>query len=229
MDRHPRHSTNLPLVQGSTSRVDFPNPSADNNSPASGPSMDAVLGPVPSHLEVESAIASLQGFMTQMSQLKQQRASSNGHTRVEEAFQLLQSDPAIQKLVAALATDKAVWDAVKKNEMVHRLRDHRPEAAVESFRLRSCEKEAAATELEEAQHLVRWIMDIASRITDLIHKWQCLMHVLTHPLGKGSYDGGTPHSADQLLTDQRIGSPLLLAVVTLLIVVVARAQGAHCW
>ncbi|CAI0404724.1 unnamed protein product [Linum tenue] len=129
MDRHPRHSTNLPLVQGSTSRVDFPNPSADHNSPASGPSMDAVLGPVPSQIEVESAIASLQGFMSQMSQLKQQRASSNGHTRVEEAFQLLQSDPAIQKLVAALATDKAVWDAVKKNEMVHRLRDHRPEAA----------------------------------------------------------------------------------------------------
>ncbi|KAH9323559.1 hypothetical protein KI387_018198 [Taxus chinensis] len=42
----------------------------------------------------------------------------SGHSNVFEAFNLLQSNPSIQGIVASLASDKAVWDAMLKNEKV---------------------------------------------------------------------------------------------------------------
>ncbi|XP_062226355.1 uncharacterized protein LOC133924710 [Phragmites australis] len=40
------------------------------------------------------------------------------HRNVLDAFQLLQEDSSVQKMVMALSTDKAVWDAVMNNEVV---------------------------------------------------------------------------------------------------------------
>ncbi|CAN0921810.1 hypothetical protein LINGRAHAP2_LOCUS32787 [Linum grandiflorum] len=188
------------------------------NHPSSSSSVDSILlGPVPSQAEVESAIASLQTFMHQIP-----KKPSNGYTRVGDAFRLLQSDPAIQKLVAALATDKAVWDAVKKNEMVQKKLQH--PIPGESFKLHGCSKQGETCDSnQQANQLLAWIIDIASRITELIQKWQSLVHVVLHPLDR-------PPSSEQPLMDQSqtVGPPLLLAVVTLLIVVIARAQRLPC-
>jgi len=46
-----------------------------------------------------------------------------GSDRVYDAFHLLQTEPCIQRMVASLSTDKAVWDAVLKNEVVQELRE----------------------------------------------------------------------------------------------------------
>ncbi|EMS53732.1 hypothetical protein TRIUR3_24555 [Triticum urartu] len=40
------------------------------------------------------------------------------HQNVLDAFQLLKEDASVQKMVMALSTDKAVWDAVMNNEVV---------------------------------------------------------------------------------------------------------------
>lgn len=45
-----------------------------------------------------------------------------GHNNVREAFHLLQNDPTVQRMVISLASDKAVWDALLKNEKVHEFR-----------------------------------------------------------------------------------------------------------
>jgi len=45
-----------------------------------------------------------------------------GHDSVCEAFNLLQSNPAVQEMVISLASDKAVWEALLKNEKVAEFR-----------------------------------------------------------------------------------------------------------
>lgn len=45
-----------------------------------------------------------------------------GHDNVREAFHLLQNDPTVQRMVMSVASDKAVWDALLKNEKVHEFR-----------------------------------------------------------------------------------------------------------
>lgn len=46
----------------------------------------------------------------------------SGYSNALEAFNLLQNNPAIQGMVASLALDKAVWDAMMKNEKVQEFR-----------------------------------------------------------------------------------------------------------
>lgn len=45
-----------------------------------------------------------------------------GHNNVREAFHLLRDNPAVQRMVMSVASDKAVWDALLKNEKVHEFR-----------------------------------------------------------------------------------------------------------
>jgi len=45
-----------------------------------------------------------------------------GHNNVREAFHLLKNNPAVQRMVMSVASDKAVWDALLKNEKVHEFR-----------------------------------------------------------------------------------------------------------
>ncbi|WVZ74344.1 hypothetical protein U9M48_022540 [Paspalum notatum var. saurae] len=47
---------------------------------------------------------------------------SREHRNVFDAFRLLQKDPAVQRMVMSLSSDKAVWDAVMNNEAVQDFR-----------------------------------------------------------------------------------------------------------
>jgi len=47
----------------------------------------------------------------------------DGHNNVREAFDMLQSNPAVQGMVISLASDKAMWDALLKNEKVIEFRE----------------------------------------------------------------------------------------------------------
>ncbi|XP_048138469.1 uncharacterized protein LOC115743322 isoform X2 [Rhodamnia argentea] len=46
-----------------------------------------------------------------------------GPERVYDAFHMLQTEPAVQRMVISLSSDKAVWDAVLDNEVVKELRE----------------------------------------------------------------------------------------------------------
>ncbi|KAL8096021.1 hypothetical protein AgCh_037110 [Apium graveolens] len=46
-----------------------------------------------------------------------------GSDRVWNALHLLQTEPAVQRMVVSLSSDKAVWDAVMNNDVVRELRD----------------------------------------------------------------------------------------------------------
>ncbi|CAK7347824.1 unnamed protein product [Dovyalis caffra] len=191
---------------------------------------NVVLGPVPSRLEVERAIASLQNFMSEVSssgvelnQLQQMLLDccgvrtllSHGYGRVRDAFTLLQSDPSIKRLVISLASDKAVWDAVKNNEAVRKLQESCCPAE-------DCRKESCEGEPDIASRVLRWIMDITkAKVNELTDKFTLLMNEVFQPIEKEK-----PREETRDKVDDKVRSSLLLSIVILLVVVVARTLGA---
>ncbi|XP_011033104.1 PREDICTED: uncharacterized protein LOC105131696 isoform X2 [Populus euphratica] len=180
-----------------------------------------VLGAVPSQVEVESAIASLQNCLGEVSSSGQllldccgvRTLLSLGYGRVRDAFSLLQTDPSIKRLVISLASDKAVWDAVMSNEAVRKL---------QGSCYSDCRKESCEEESDIAACVLRWIMDITkAKIIELLDKFTLLMNEVFQPIEKEKPREETNHNLDD-----KVRSSLLLSIVILLIVVVARTHGA---
>ncbi|KAK9706563.1 hypothetical protein RND81_07G135100 [Saponaria officinalis] len=75
-------------------------------------------------LQRGSSVGSDMDWIEPSMQLYDQRlAQSYGWEKVYGAFHLLQTEPSVQKMVVSLSSDKAVWDAVLKNETVREIRD----------------------------------------------------------------------------------------------------------
>ncbi|PON61196.1 hypothetical protein PanWU01x14_147860 [Parasponia andersonii] len=189
---------------------------------ASGSFPQSVFGPVPSQSEVQMAISLLHNFMQALSS----RGSdskwlvemfdggvprillSYGLRRLYNAFQLLQTDTCVKRLVVSLSSDKALWDAIMNNELVRKLGEPLCSAETERQQIRSKEPEVVAT-------ILKWIWDMTkAKVMELIGKFLSLMNEMDNP--------GEEKSEDQL--EDKVRSSLLLSVVILLIVVVARAN-----
>ncbi|KAH9323533.1 hypothetical protein KI387_018172 [Taxus chinensis] len=72
--------------------------------------------------EVKSYENSVARVETKLDQDNDKVVQKSGRSNVLDAFHLLQSNPAIQGMVIALASDEAVWDAILKNEQVKEFR-----------------------------------------------------------------------------------------------------------
>ncbi|XP_059430353.1 uncharacterized protein LOC132163974 [Corylus avellana] len=194
----------------------------------SGSLYNLVFGHVPSQLEVENAINALLNFLvgesSSGSSLKclQQKLDcvdprlllSQGYRTVCDAFRLLQTDPSIKRLVFALATDKAVWDAVMKNELVQTLRQS---LYTVDYKRPQCSDE----EPDLAASILRWILDVTkAKVLDLIEKFLSLVNELLQPP-----KGKKPTNIKKEETEEKVKASLLLSILILFIVVVARAQG----
>ncbi|KAH9323535.1 hypothetical protein KI387_018174 [Taxus chinensis] len=59
---------------------------------------------------------------TELYQDSDKVVQKSGHSNVLDAFHLLQSNPTIQGMVVSLASDKAIWDAMLRNEKVQEFR-----------------------------------------------------------------------------------------------------------
>ncbi|XP_023887278.2 uncharacterized protein LOC111999384 isoform X2 [Quercus suber] len=105
---------------------------------ATGSLYNLVFGQVPSQLEIENSIHALQNFMlgksSSASELKwlEQKLDcfdprlllSQGYRRLCDAFQMLQTDPTVKRLVVSLASDKAVWDAILRKSQFESFNGH---------------------------------------------------------------------------------------------------------
>ncbi|EOX96375.1 hypothetical protein SCA6_015349 [Theobroma cacao] len=198
------------------------------NKTATGSFNNFVLGPVPSKPEVEDAVAALQNFIHRVSsstpQMKwlqplldscdSRRWQSQGLGRAYDAFSLLLKEPSVKRLVVALSSDKALWDAIRKNELVRKLCEL-PHPAVENGR--ACN---STVEADLGKVILQWILDMTkAKITELVMKFQSLLNEVFQTRGSEKPDEET---RDQL--DETIRSSLLLSIVILLIVIVARVQ-----
>ncbi|XP_004306975.1 PREDICTED: uncharacterized protein LOC101311511 isoform X2 [Fragaria vesca subsp. vesca] len=181
----------------------------------------SVFGSVPSQFEVQTAIASLLNFIlggnSPQSELQwlqklvdscvTRKLLSYGHRKVYDAFQLLQADPSVQRLVLSLSSDKALWDAITNNELVKKLQEP-----------------PADSEPDLAACIIGWIMEMTkAKVLELVEKFQSLVYDVFLPR---ETKGGNLEVENKNEFEEKVRSSLLLSIVTILIVVVARLQRA---
>ncbi|POO02955.1 hypothetical protein TorRG33x02_010160 [Trema orientale] len=144
----------------------------------------------------------------------------HGSERVYDAFQLLRTEPLVQKMVKSLSSDEAVWNAVLNNEVVRELRESF--SAAEDNGLKSPEDESPE-DSNEATNIVKWIFDstrgkllaVFEKITKLVND------VFQSPESeKTTASGGTD------LFKEKLRTSFMLSIMVLLVVVVARAHKA---
>ncbi|KAM2695606.1 hypothetical protein EV1_040088 [Malus domestica] len=191
----------------------------------------SVFGPVPSRFEVENAILALLSFLqgiTSSSQSELQwlqpildscvtrKLLSYGHRKVYDAFQSLQTDPSVKRMVFSLSSDRALWDAVTNNELVKKLRQPPSSGLL---------PQSSNQEPEFAKRVIRWIMDITrAKVMELIEQFQSLVTDIFLPPETLQEKNPTANDKDQF--EEKVRSSLLLTVVILLIVVVTRFRRA---
>ncbi|XP_061996907.1 uncharacterized protein LOC133714710 isoform X2 [Rosa rugosa] len=180
----------------------------------------SVFGSVPSQFEVQSAIAALLNFMLGVNSSESdlqwlqklldscvtRKLLSYGHRKLYDAFQLLQADPSVQRLVLSLSSDKALWDAITNNELVKKL------------------QEPPGSEPDLVACIIEWIMEMTkAKVMELVEKFQSLVNDVFLPR---QTKGENPEVKNKNEFEEKLRSSLLLSIVTLLIVVVARLQRA---
>ncbi|XP_050153143.1 uncharacterized protein LOC126627675 [Malus sylvestris] len=199
----------------------------------------SVFGPVPSRFEVENAILALLSFLqgiTSSSQSELQwlqpildscvtrKLLSYGHRKVYDAFQSLQTDPSVKRMVLSLSSDRALWDAVTNNELVKKLRQP-PSSDLSVSGNEGLLPQSSNQEPEFAKRVIRWIMDITrAKVMELIEQFQSLVTDIFLPPETLQEKNPTANDKDQF--EEKVRSSLLLTVVILLIVVVTRLRRA---
>ncbi|KAH9314289.1 hypothetical protein KI387_022916 [Taxus chinensis] len=97
-----------------------------------------------------------------------------GHNNVFDAFQLLQNSPAVQGMVVSLASDKAIWDAVLKNEQVVEFRKSLQKGGSNMQEITEGSDDASAAEktnlfAQTMENVKLKVTEYMEKITELIH------------------------------------------------------------
>ncbi|KAJ4775162.1 Cation/H(+) antiporter 11 [Rhynchospora pubera] len=149
------------------------------------------------------------GNSTRSSGLRLSASTSNGLDKIRNSLDLLNWNPSIQKVVISLSTDKAVWDAIMKNEAVQELHKYLIQAGRN-------EPLAFVGQDDFLPGILRWIIDTSkTKIVELINQLSDLIGALFRSRG--------PDEATEIVNDV-IKSAFMLTVMVLIVVVVSRLQ-----
>ncbi|OAY78003.1 hypothetical protein ACMD2_23385 [Ananas comosus] len=139
---------------------------------------------------------------------------SQGLDRIRNSFRLMQVNPSVQRMVVSLSTDKAVWDAVMKNEAVQQLKQHFLAAGGNEVRIFD-------EDADIITNILKWILEnTKAKIWELIDK---IIH-LVNELFFSRENAGKQEGWD-ILSDV-VGSAFMLTVMVFLVVIVTRFDGA---
>ncbi|WVZ86632.1 hypothetical protein U9M48_033385 [Paspalum notatum var. saurae] len=123
------------------------------------------------------------------------------HRAVLDAFHLLQEDASVQKMVMALSTDKAVWDAVMNNEVVQEFKKSFQDA-----------KETDFKESSTAPGFMMWVLEnTQAKIREFLEKILGLVNMLFQA-GDKNFD----------MSDDVVRMSFMLSVFVFIVVTVAR-------
>lgn len=136
--------------------------------------------------------------------LKSTALVTREHQNVLDAFQLLQEDSSVQKMVMALSTDKAVWDAVMNNDVVQEFKKSFQDAKG------SDNKGSSST----PPGMMKWVLENThAKIKEFLDKILQLVHTLFQA-GSKDYD----------LSDDLVRMSFMLSVFVFIVVTLARIK-----
>lgn len=130
-----------------------------------------------------------------------------GQTDILDAFHLLQRNHTVREMVISLASDKAVWDALLKNEKVFKFRKLLQEGETKLQEINDGSDENAA---DKPSWFSQVVQSAKLKLVEIIH------HIL------GFADKKIFSENDGEILDRTVKSSLMLAVVVLLVVLVKR-------
>ncbi|XP_076944337.1 uncharacterized protein LOC143614926 [Bidens hawaiensis] len=140
---------------------------------------------------------------------------------VLNAFHLLQTEPSVQRMVASLSKDPAVWGAIWNNEVVRKLRESiREDQSVYD------EGEARVDDSNPVSQVLRWIFaNTKDKVIEMLEKISKVVNELVQPMMK---DEKVKKGANAGLEsfEEKLRNSFFLSIVVLLIVVVSRS-GKH--
>ncbi|KAH6835568.1 hypothetical protein C2S53_000043 [Perilla frutescens var. hirtella] len=123
------------------------------------------------------------------------------------AFHLLETEPCVQRMVVSLSSDKAVWDAVLKNEVVKELR-----GSIHRVGKSSNEGSDGSNGGGDEDDILSWIVMFAkAKIMQLLNKiTELVNNVFVEKKGNS--------------LDEKVRSSFFLSIVVVIIVVLARTK-----
>uniref|UniRef100_A0A803NTC0 Uncharacterized protein n=2 Tax=Cannabis sativa TaxID=3483 RepID=A0A803NTC0_CANSA len=144
----------------------------------------------------------------------------HGSDRVYDAFNLLRTEPLVQKMVKSLSSDEAVWNAVMNNEVVRELKESF--SAAEDGGEKNWDGRPKE-ECNEATNIVKLIFDSTrGKIMQVIEKITKIMNDLFQPPEKEK----TTASEMADLFKEKLRTSFMLSIMVLLVVVITRSHKA---
>ncbi|URE02427.1 hypothetical protein MUK42_19186 [Musa troglodytarum] len=213
------------------------------------PAPRLVCGPVPSLEEAKEATSDLKDALEKVNFSTSTNESAikvpSGSTcyeassvipsmprRVVQAFSLLQGNPEAQDVVASLASDKNVWDAVMRNEKVMEFfRTHQsivlhPESnAVTEAPLADGNPRSSTAEATTNSAFAHFVRNIKVTLAEMVNNISSFLQELlgTSPGASSSPGTKTGHNTDDLSANFDVGASFVaLAVATILVVLLKR-------
>ncbi|XP_038875839.1 uncharacterized protein LOC120068201 [Benincasa hispida] len=188
------------------------------------------LGPVPSPVEVDAAVAALQSLLQEsfslgsvskwlqplMNSCDSSILHSRGYRLLCKGLQWLLTDPTFKGLVISLCLDKDVWNAIRNNGIVEKLQE------LPSSEGGNGNPESSKQGPDFGNAILSWILLMSlTKIRELIENFVFLLNNAFRFPGKEKLKA---EKRDEI--DEKIQSSFFLSLVILLIVIVARVQMA---
>ncbi|EOA18430.1 hypothetical protein CARUB_v10006974mg [Capsella rubella] len=144
----------------------------------------------------------------------------HAYDQVYNAFDLLRTEPSVQRMVVSLSSDKAVWDAVMNNDVVREIRD------LYNNGISQDEENSDDTPEEHnaAMDFIKWVFDNTMvKATEVFVK---ITKVVAELFNSYNDDGVNKKGKDAKFNnwlEEKLMTSVLLSIVVLLVVMVSRA------
>ncbi|KAG7546247.1 hypothetical protein ISN44_As12g016340 [Arabidopsis suecica] len=144
----------------------------------------------------------------------------HAYDQVYNAFDLLRTEPSVQKMVVSLSSDKAVWEAVMNNNVVREIRDLYNNGISQDEE----SSEDTPGENNAAMDFIKWVFDNTMvKATEVFVKITKVVTELFNCYNGDSVNNKGKDAKFNNWLEERLTTSVLLSIVVLLVVMVSRA------
>lgn len=144
----------------------------------------------------------------------------HAYDQVYNAFDLLRTEPSVQRMVISLSSDKAVWDAVMNNEVVREIKE------MYNNGISQDEESSDDTpgENNAAVDFIKWVFD--NTMVKANEVFKKITRLVIELLNSHNDDGVNKKGKDAKFNnwlEEKLKTSVLLSIVVMLVVMVSRA------